>query len=333
MLVTDVLDFAAIKPAYATRSLFIVNQNRLGIFGEIWVEAEVNVTWRIVVNEQTFQNEPVYYLIEPNQLLPVVLTLLSAGLSADAHPVSIRAWAKTTESLRVDSDQSVDFKVTSFAFANNSRVQLVGDPPVMGLQLWGDKQVRIHPYDGDNERVMLANPGVDVFTVELSNQQTTDIIQCDVPSVPDFDPDFHYYARCVIPDISKAVGAAGAWDLIVKLNSDEIFREPVDMWCPEHHYEKSDSDGLANCHECGVGDTTGAICSVEWDDFAVRSGTTVNLMVLKKAYWRASVDTDRIYPCSLDHACKGGDGGGQAEYCNEGYFGPFCATCESSWFM
>ena len=64
-----------------------------------------------------------------------------------------------------------------------------------------------------------------------------------------------------------------------------------------------------------------------------RVGATREGIVLEKAYWRASVDTDRIYPCSLDRACKGGDGGGEAEYCNKGYFGPFCATCESGWFM
>ena len=337
MTVTDVLDFAATKPDPDTKQLFVVNQNELDIFGEIWVEAEVNVTWEIEIRNETtlrvFRNEPADYALASNNLLSVELTLISAGLSANVHPIKLRAWAKTTESLRKDHEQIFDFTINSYAFVNTSRVQLTGDPPVMGLQRWGDKQVRIDPYDGDNERIMLANPGIDVFAVALFNQQTTDVIQCSVESVPNFDPDFHYYPRCVIPDLSKAVGAAGAWDLTVTLNGEELFRELVNMWCPENHYEKLGSDGLASCHECGVGDTTGAICSVEWDDFAVRSGTTVDLMVLKKAYWRASVDTDRIYPCSLDHACKGGDGGGQAEYCNEGYFGPFCATCESSWFM
>ena len=340
MTVTDVLDFAATKPNWDTKQLFVVNQNELDIFGEIWVEAEVNVTWEIEIRNETnpltprvFRNEPADYALASNNLLSVELTLFSAGLSANVHPIKLRAWAKTTESLRKDDEQIFDFTVNSLAFANTSRVQLVGDPPVMGLQLWGDKQVRIDPYDGDNERMMLANPGVDVFTVELSNQETTGVIRCEVPSLPNFDPDFHYFAKCVIPDISRSVGAAGAWDLVVTLNAVEIFREPVDMWCPVNHYEKPNSDGLTSCHECDVGDTKGAICSVEWDDFPVLSGTTREGIVLEKAYWRASVDTDRVYPCSLDRACKGGDGGGQAEYCHEGYFGPFCATCESGWFM
>ena len=55
LTVTDVLDFAATKPDPDTKQLFVVNQNELDIFGEIWVEAEVNVTWQIEIrNETTF---------------------------------------------------------------------------------------------------------------------------------------------------------------------------------------------------------------------------------------------------------------------------------------
>ena len=332
LVVTDVLPFEATKPASSTRKLFVVNQNEEELFGQIWIEAAANVTWQVVIDTSTFVNQPADYTVATGQLVSADVTLRSDGLNADAHPITIKVGGKTANSLYEEHDQGTFFTVASLA-VNTSRAELAGDPPVMGLPLWGDAQVRIYPYDGDNERIMLANPGIDVFAVALFNQQTTDVIQCSVESVPNFDPDFHYYPRCVIPDLSKAVGAAGAWDLTVTLNGEELFRELVNMWCPENHYEKLGSDGLASCHECGVGDTTGAICSVEWDDFAVRSGTTVDLMVLKKAYWRADVDTDRIYPCSLDHACKGGDGDGQAEYCNEGYFGPFCATCEGGWFM
>ena len=45
--------------------------------------------------------------------------------------------------------------MTAYAVANNTRAEFVGDPPMMGLQLWGDQQVRIYPYDGDNQRKAL----------------------------------------------------------------------------------------------------------------------------------------------------------------------------------
>ena len=157
--------------------------------------------------------------------MSVELTL-SAGLSANVHPIKLRAWAKTTESLRKDHEQIFDFTVNSFAFANTSRVQLVGDPPVMGLQLWGDKQVRIDPYDGDNERMMLANPGHRRLHRRAVQSANDGRDPCDVPSVPNFDPDFHYFARCVIPDISRSVGAAGAWDLVVTLNGEKYSASP-----------------------------------------------------------------------------------------------------------
>ena len=333
LLVTSVLPFVATKPQSETQLFIVVNQNELETYGEIWVEAEASVTWQLDVGADSTRNQPMAYTLAPNDLLSVQATMDSEGLSADEHPIVIRVWAKTAESLRAHARQNTTFTVTSYAVANNTRAEVVGDPPVMGLQLWGDQQVRIYPYDADNQRIMSANPGIDVFDVQLSNQQTTDVIQCAAPSIQDYDPDFHYYASCVIPDLSKAVGAAGAWDLVVTLNGENIIRAPVDMWCPERYYEKPGSNGLSSCHECNVGDTTGAICSVAWDDFAMPSGTTREGIVLKKAYWRAGLDTDRIYPCSLDGACKGGDGSGNAEYCNEGYFGPFCSTCERRWFM
>ena len=333
-MVTSVLPFAATKPESDKQQFIVLNQNELEIYGEIWVEAEASVTWQLDVDANTTRNQPMAYTLAPNcGELSVQATMNSVGLSADAHPIVIRVSAKTAESLRVDELLSTTFTVTSDAVANNTRAEVVGDPPMMGLPFWGGQQVRIYPYDGDNQRIMFANPGIDVFAVQLSNQQTTDVIQCAAPSTQDYDPDFHYYASCVIPDLSKAVGAAGAWDLVVTLNGENIIQTPVDMWCPEHYYEKPGSNGLSSCHECNVGDTTGAICSVAWDDFAMPSGTTREGIVLKTAYWRAGLDTDRIYPCSLDGACKGGDGGGNAEYCNEGYFGPFCATCERGWFM
>ena len=100
----------------------------LGIFGQIWVQESANVTWQLVVGAKTAQNEPMNYTLAPNSILAVQATMSAVGLSADAHPVAIRVWAKTADSLRVDYEQSTLFTVTSFAVADNSRAELVGDP-------------------------------------------------------------------------------------------------------------------------------------------------------------------------------------------------------------
>ena len=316
LLVTSVLPFVATKPDSDTQQFIVVNQNDLEIYGQIWVEAEANVTWQLVVGAETTQNQPMNYTLASNNLFSVEATMLSVGLSADVHDIVIRVNAKTTESLRVDREMSSTFTVTSYAVANNSRAELVGDPPMMGLQVWGDKQVQIRPYDDDNQRIMSTNAGFDFFTVGLYTKhgEQTSTVMCDVDSTPVSDPDFRYYAKCSIPDLTTTEGAAGAWDVVAQLDGETILQAPVDMWCPEDYYRDEGS-----CYECGVGDTIGAICSVEWDDHSVPSGTTLEAVILKKHYWRAHERSAVIYPCAIKAACKGGDGGGQSppEYCNE----------------
>ena len=321
LLVTDVLPFEAIKPKPATRKLFILNQNEEDLFGHLWLEAAANISWQAVVvigdAEATFSNEPANYTVVAGSLASVDITLYSDGLNADAYSVTIVVGGRTINSLRVEVPQETVFTVTSYAVANNSRAEVIGDPPVMGLQIWGDQQVRIYPYDSDNQRIMSTNPGFDFFTVALSTQQgeQTSTVTCDVDSTPDFDPDFHYYAKCSIPDLTNTEGAAGAWDLVAQLGGETVLKTAVDMWCPEDYYKDE-----GTCYECDVGDATGAICSVEWaDHYPVNSGTTLEAVVLKKQYWRAHERSAIIYPCAIKAACKGGDGGGQSppEYCNK----------------
>ena len=318
---TDVLPFEATKVVgFATRKVFILNQNEEELFGHVWVEAAANISWQAVIigeREATFVNEPANYTVAVGSLVSVDISLYSDGLNADEYSVSIKVGGKTINSLHVEDEQTTQFTVTSYAVANNSRAEVVGDPPVMGLQVWGDQQVRIYPYDSDNQRIMSTNPGFDFFSVALYTQQgeQTSTITCDVDNTPDFDPDFHYYAKCSIPDLTNTEGAAGSWDLLVQLGGETVLQEPVDMWCPEDYYK---DEGV--CYECGVGDATGAICSVEWaDHYPVNSGTTLEAVVLKKQYWRAHERSKVVYPCAIEAACKGGDGGAQSppEYCNK----------------
>ena len=321
---TDVLPFEATKnqnqeEGSDTRRVFILNQNQEDLFGEFRVEAAANISWQAVIGEAgpTFANKPANYTVDAGSLVSVDITLFSDGLNADAYPVVIKVGGKTINSLHVEVEQTTTFTVTSYAVPNNSRAEVIGDPPVMGLQIWGDQQVRIYPYDADNQRIMSANPGFDFFTVALYTQQgeQTSTVTCDVESTPDFDPNFHYYAKCSIPDLTNTEGAAGAWDLVAQLGGETILQVAVDMWCPEDYYK---DEGV--CYECGVGDATGAICSVEWaDHYPVNSGTTLEAVVLKKQYWRAHERSKVVYPCAIEAACKGGDGGAQSppEYCNK----------------
>ena len=193
--------------------------------------------------------------------------------------------------------------------------------------------MRIEPYDGDNQKMYVYNPE-DMFVVSLENEDTTSSIGCSTTQpTSDGDPDFHLSAACNIPDLSKAEGAAGEWELVVTLNLVTVFTKRVDMWCPQNYYEKEGEQGLLTCIECDTltkGSTSGAICSEVWDSHAFPSGTTLQRVILKGGYWRANLNAERIYLCPLEDACEGG---GDGEYCGTGYHGPFCTTCERGYFM
>ena len=126
MLVTSVLPFVATKPQSDTQLFIVVNQNELEMYGEIWVEAEANVTWQLDVdatttrNATTARNQPMHDTLASSGILLVEVTLSSAGLNADAHSIVIGVWAKTAESLRVEERQSTTFTVTSDAVANRA---------------------------------------------------------------------------------------------------------------------------------------------------------------------------------------------------------------------
>ena len=138
---TDVLPFEATKPDSAIRKLFVLNQNEEELFGQVWIESAATISWQVVIDVTTFVNEPADYTVAAGSLVSVDITLYSAGLNADAYPVVIKVGGQTSNSLRVVDEQSTVFTVTSYAVANNSRAEVVGDPPVMGLQVWGDQQV------------------------------------------------------------------------------------------------------------------------------------------------------------------------------------------------
>lgn len=65
------------------------------------------------------------------------------------------------------------------------------------------------------------------------------------------------------------------------------------------------------------------------------TGITVPTMPLQTGYYRAADYTMDIRECFNTDACVGGTGAGDAagaEYCAEGYQGPYCAVCAESYF-
>ena len=104
------------------------------LFGEIWCESASSASWQIEVvsSGEVFQNTPAKFSVTENSLESIEITLSSVGLAAAEHEIDIKYWGQTANSLRVDGDEQQTFTVTAFATANNSRAEVVGDPPVMG---------------------------------------------------------------------------------------------------------------------------------------------------------------------------------------------------------
>ena len=143
--------------------------------------------------------------------------------------------------------------------------------------------------------------------------------------------DFYHYPKCTIPILTQAAGEAGQWEIEVTLDNNRIYKGELSMWCPIDYFSMQDgATSYYSCHACGGDETVGAICP---------AGTTVRTMGLQKDYWRASLNTPVIYPCTLENACVGMSvkraqmANSTSAYCKTGYFGPFCGTCKTGWFM
>lgn len=87
--------------------------------------------------------------------------------------------------------------------------------------------------------------------------------------------------------------------------------------CLRSFFYSTDMEQCLGCPE-------GASCSED-------GGSTTELLVLDKGYWRGDASSPVVYECPLSSACVGGDSfhgdrrllGGEG-YCAEGYSGPLC---------
>ena len=306
----------------------------------------------------------VEYKVAPNELLSVVLTLYTDGLESTQHKVRVNVDATFWYERRfigeafahLSDTKEFVFEVTSEPVAKYSSANVSGDMPIMG-EKWGKSQLKIYPYDSDNQRIVPSskNRACDKFAVQLQNEmkfsdasgvETTSIINCPMESDPEdcvktssSSDAAHCCATCVITDMANEdKNPAGRWEVLVTHTNegDVLNGTKVDMWCPPGYYEdKKNNDWCPDatcCYLCGVGDTVGAICEEPWPDESgvaqsfkdydedVRSGTTKDRIRLKDAYWRADFDEDHIYQCALDEACVA------KEKCSNG----ICATAGDS---
>lgn len=99
--------------------------------------------------------------------------------------------------------------------------------------------------------------------------------------------------------------------LMVNCSLGWILSGGVCQQCPRGQYSFNPSDNV--CSVCG----TGMEC---------RGGADVAIV---SGYWRSQNHTDRVYKCTIEANCLGGEGTGS---CTSGNTGKMCAICDQGWF-
>ncbi|CAM9202855.1 unnamed protein product [Ectocarpus sp. 8 AP-2014] len=84
--------------------------------------------------------------------------------------------------------------------------------------------------------------------------------------------------------------------------------------------------GCEECSDCGVADSSEVPTCTITPDHTQSTGNTIETLSIDPGYWRATSSTIIILACHNADACLGGETGA-ADYCAEGYEGPYCAVC------
>ncbi|CAM9650623.1 unnamed protein product [Scytosiphon promiscuus] len=111
--------------------------------------------------------------------------------------------------------------------------------------------------------------------------------------------------------------------------------------CPEGmylEYTTASDPHDAVCRGCPPGDHNSVFepnlspaCVRAIDHSTSRGGnTTLETLSIDPGYWRATEFSTDVLPCYRADACLGGVTG-RADYCREGYEGPYCAVCNSGY--
>lgn len=139
--------------------------------------------------------------------------------------------------------------------------------------------------------------------------QTTGVVDLLTSSITDSE------SGCCFLDASQYYGVLNATCSDIDFSGTNIY----DCCLPDQYWNN------VACAQC---DSNTMECA--------SVGTSVETLPLKATYWRATNYTNDIRKCLNPSACDGGDGGSGfaegAQYCAEGYTGPYCAVCANGYF-
>ena len=133
-------------------------------------------------------------------------------------------------------------------------------------------------------------------------------------------------------DVPYNLGVAGDWDFQIELKPRtgssgyrDMTRKKLEVHCPagEYMYECGDlpnasSCALENLYHCMPCDLQRVVCEADAEK--------LSQIELQAGYWRSGPISEKFESCLYPSACAGGNE--SSSYCNDGYAGPLCATCD-----
>ena len=152
----ETLSLAAVKPAAATDTAYLVNLNDDMLYGNIWLVQTTlppNASWSA---------QPSNFNLRPGSYVKVAVSVDSAGLVPRTYNLTLGVAARTTKSLPSAVSIPVALLVGARADAATTKVVIVG-APTLDVSWSG---IKIYPYDGDGYPI--TTDGNEGFEVALS---------------------------------------------------------------------------------------------------------------------------------------------------------------------
>ena len=256
----ETLSLAAVKPAAATDTAYLVNLNEDMLYGNIWLIKTTlppNASWSA---------QPSNFSLHPGAYVKVAVTINSVGLVPRMYNLTLGVAARTTKSLPSAVSIPVGLVIGARADAAETQVVIVG-APTLDVSWSG---IKIYPYDGDGYPI--TTDGNEGFEVALSVGNLT--ASCAARwSVA------WYEGECLVPDISLA----GKWKLEVALDDQIFFTSSISVSCKVGDYEDPQDN---NCKVC----PRGARCAV---------GTTLASLLIMPGSWRTGTSEPCVEECFL----------------------------------
>ena len=258
----DTLRLSAIKPAFASDFVYIVNRNAETLTGSIWLlhtSLPQTSAWSI---------DPAEFSLAPGAFIEVEIGAQSAGVSSNVNGSNLfQIMARTDNSLPVNSTLDVRLAIVPKANRNTSRVIIQGSPTI-DIDWDG---VSIEPFDSDGFRITAFHD--EKFHVRLSKEIASAELSadCDVVWRGDEMPPC-YRAKCRVPNADEA----GIWDLHMLLDGRDFVSTTAHVKCDKNQYE----DKEEACVTCIT--ISGTTCV---------AGSTLQDLPLDSGYWRSGAPT------------------------------------------